>query len=85
MTTVSGPVVGRVEVWHAEDGWGVLRAPDGRSVWCHFSHLVMDGYKTLTEGAQVRFEHEVPGQDGCDARAVRVWPVTPTARRTSPG
>ena len=63
-------VVGTVEVWHAEDGWGVLRTPAGLSVWCHFSHVVADGYRELLAGDRVRFDYETPGQDGCDGRVL---------------
>jgi cold shock CspA family protein len=64
------PVTGTVEVWHDDDGWGVLRTPDGMSVFCHSSDLEMSGYKTLTPGASVVFDYEVPGQDGCEARVL---------------
>jgi cold shock CspA family protein len=30
-------VVGTVQEWYGEEGWGVLRTPDGLSVFCHFS------------------------------------------------
>jgi CspA family cold shock protein len=57
-------VVGTVEAWHDEQGWGVLRTPDGLSVFCHFSHIEMDGYAALTAGASVWFDYAIPGQDG---------------------
>jgi CspA family cold shock protein len=68
--TTHEAVVGTVEVWHAEDGWGVLRTPDGVSVWCHFSHVVADGHRELPAGDRMRFDHETPGQDGCDGRVL---------------
>ena len=67
-------VVGTVEVWHAGDGWGVLRAPDGLSVFCHFSHVDAPGYRELHPGEPVVFDYSTPGQDGCDAT------VLPAAR-----
>lgn len=70
MRTDHPSVVGVVEVWHSEDGWGVLRTPDGLSVWCHFSQVAVDGYKELAVGEQVRFDYETPGQDGCDGRVL---------------
>ena len=41
-----------------------------------FSHLQMEGYRTLTAGQAVEFEY-MPGrgQDGCDHRALWVRPV----------
>ena len=40
-------VVGTVESWSDEDGWGVLRTPAGLRVFCHFSHIAMPGYRSL--------------------------------------
>jgi CspA family cold shock protein len=63
-----GTVMGTVRAWHAEEGWGVLTAPDGTEVWCHFSHVEMPGYRVLSPGQSVSFNYETPGQDGCAAR-----------------
>lgn len=60
-------VHGTVETWYAEEGWGVLRTPDGLSVFCHFSHIEADGYRELNTGQKVTFEYRTLGQDGCDA------------------
>jgi len=59
--------IGTVDVWHAEDGWGVLKTPDGRTVFCHFSHVDLPGYRELLPGQAVEFDYFTPGQDGCDA------------------
>jgi cold shock CspA family protein len=76
MRTPHEAVVGTVEVWHAEDGWGVLRTVHGLSVWCHFSQVVADRYRELSAGDRVRFDYETPGQDGRDGRvATAVQPV----------
>lgn len=63
-------VVGEVREWHDEEGWGVLVTPDGLAVWCHFSHLEMEGYRSLAPGARVEFDYEQPGQDGYPARVL---------------
>jgi len=60
-------VVGTVDVWHAEEGWGVLRTPDGLTVFCHFSHVDLPGYKSLIPDQSVEFDSRTPGQDGFDA------------------
>lgn len=70
MRTPHEAVVGHVESWSDEDGWGVLRAPDGRSIFCHYSHVDLAGHRTLTPGSAVYFDYEEPGQDGCDARVL---------------
>lgn len=62
--------MGRVVVWHAEEGWGVLRTPDGLDVWCHFSQLEMEGYRSLEPGQRVSFDYETPGQDGYEGRVL---------------
>lgn len=66
--TAHHAVVGKVEVWHDDEGWGVLRTPDQLSVFCHFSQVEGEGYRTLVHGTPVWFDYETPGQDGCDAR-----------------
>lgn len=70
MHTPHDAVVGHVESWSDEAGWGVLRTPDGRSVFCHFSHVDLAGYRSLTPGTAVYFDYEDPGQDGCEARVL---------------
>jgi cold shock CspA family protein len=70
MRTSFPPVVGTVDAWHGEDGWGVLRTPDGLTVFCHFSDVEADGYVELSVGSSVWFDYETPGQDGCDASVV---------------
>ncbi len=65
-------VNGEVLVWHDEDGWGVLKAPDGTNVWCHYSQVEMDGYRSLRPGERVTFDYERPGQDGYPARVLSV-------------
>jgi CspA family cold shock protein len=74
------PVVGTVEVWHDEEGWGVLRTPDGLSVFCHFSNVEIEGYAYLTEGTAVWFDYITPRQDGCDASVLTA--ARPDAART---
>lgn len=69
-------VVGEVESWNAEVGWGVLRTPDGLSVFCHFSRLDGPGFRMLSPGQRVRFDYRTPGQDGWDASVMtRATPV----------
>jgi len=63
-------VVGHVESWSDDEGWGILRAPDGLSVFCHFSQVDLAGYRSLTPGTAVYFDYEEPGQDGCDTRVL---------------
>ncbi|WP_236077678.1 cold shock domain-containing protein [Rhodococcus sp. P1Y] len=71
-------VQGTVEVWHAEEGWGVIasaKTPGG--CWIHISDVVGSGFKQLTVGQNVDLEFEdlaakYPGgnQDGYRYRAI---------------
>ena len=71
-------VVGTVEWWSDEEGWGCVgadEAPGGAFV--HFSMIEGDGFKTLRPGERVGFdlEHYPHGQDGYYYRAYRVQPL----------
>ena len=69
----SGMVAAVVRQWDDEEGWGVLDAPETPGgCWTHFSHVEMDGYRSLAPGQRVDLIWESPGQDGYDFRAVRV-------------
>lgn len=66
---------GIVREWRDEEGWGVIDSQDTPSgCWAHFSHVIMQGYTSLTPGQPVEMEWEMFGQDGYTYRAVRVWP-----------
>lgn len=65
---------GTVRIWLAEEGWGVIDAPQlPGGCWTHFSHLEMPGHRALKVGQKVELEWEAPGQDGYPYRAVRAW------------
>jgi CspA family cold shock protein len=62
-----------VREWHEKHGWGVVDAtetPGG--CWVHYSHLDMDGYRSLSGVTVVRLDYEAAQQDGYSFRAVRV-------------
>lgn len=62
---------GTVKWFNAEKGYGFLSTEEGGDVFVHFSALKMDGYKTLKEGQNVRFEI-VEGEKGPQAANVSV-------------
>jgi [ribosomal protein S5]-alanine N-acetyltransferase len=71
-------VVGTVDWWSTEEGWGCLtahEAPGG--VFVHFSEIVGSGDKNLRPGERVEFDLEdyPHGQDGYFFRAYRVKPL----------
>jgi cold shock protein len=70
-------VAGVVKWFDADEGWGVIAAPDvPGDCFVHFSCIEAEGYRELRAGQQVRFTCEDPGfpQDGCRFRALMVWP-----------
>ena len=70
MRTPHPEVVGTVKEWNDGQGWGVLLTPDGLRVWCHYSDVRVDGYRTLKPETRVAFDYETPGQDGYDGRVL---------------
>ncbi len=73
-------MAGVVKWFSADEGWGVVDAPDAPEVpggcFVHFSSIETPGYRELHAGERVRFTFEQPGflQDGCPYRALAVWP-----------
>jgi cold shock protein len=61
---------GTVKWFSNEKGYGFLARPDGEDVFVHFSAIVGDGYRTLTEGQAVEFDI-VEGPKGKQAANVR--------------
>lgn len=66
-------VTGKVKWFNSSKGYGFI-APDGGSkdtkdIFCHYSAISIDGYKTLAEGDTVEFE-VVNGQKGPQASNV---------------
>jgi CspA family cold shock protein len=48
--------VGSVKWFNAVRGFGFIKREDGRDVFVHYSSIVVDGYRTLTEGELVEYE-----------------------------
>jgi len=68
------PSTGTVCSFNADEGWGVLDAPDTPGgCWVHFSAIVGPGYRSLAAGELVRFRAERADQDGYAYRATKVW------------
>ena len=61
---------GTVKWFNAEKGYGFISNDEGGDdVFVHFSAIVMDGYKTLSEGMDVQFD-VVDGAKGPQAANV---------------
>ena len=49
---------GKVKWFSDKKGYGFILKDTGGEIFAHFSHIVMDGYKSLEEGAAVEFSVE---------------------------
>ena len=47
---------GKVKKFNKEKGYGFITLEVGKDVFFHYSQLVMEGFKTIDEGAEVEFE-----------------------------
>ncbi len=52
---MSDTVKGTVKWFDESKGFGFIEQPDGPDVFAHYSSIVSEGFKTLTEGQQVEF------------------------------
>lgn len=67
---------GTVKWFNADKGFGFIQNDDGsEDVFVHFSAIMSDGYKTLTEGQRVSFETEQDPRNADKVRAVSVQPL----------
>ena len=51
-----GKVTGKVKWFSNQKGYGFITQDGGKDVFCHFSGIVSEGYKSLNEGDSVEFE-----------------------------
>ncbi|HBG04403.1 MAG TPA: cold-shock protein [Geobacter sp.] len=61
---------GKVKWFNDAKGFGFLEQESGEDVFCHFSAITGDGFKSLQEGDSVEFE-VVKGPKGLQAENVR--------------
>lgn len=47
---------GTVKKFNKNKGFGFITMTDGEDVFFHYSHLVMEGFKTIDEGTTVEFD-----------------------------
>ncbi len=48
---------GRIKWFNDAKGYGFIEQPEGQEdVFVHFSSIIMEGFKTLSEGQEVEFE-----------------------------
>jgi CspA family cold shock protein len=61
---------GKVKWFNDAKGYGFITQDGGEDVFCHFSAIVGDGYRSLKEGDPVQFE-VTRGPKGLQASNVR--------------
>lgn len=72
---------GTVKWFSNEKGYGFIEQEGGGpDVFCHFSAIEGDGYRSLNEGDEVEFEVE-QGQKGPQAKSVTVLSSAPQSSR----
>jgi CspA family cold shock protein len=49
-------MTGTVKWFNSEKGYGFITADNGKDIFCHFSQIKKDGFKTLEEGEKVSFD-----------------------------
>ena len=49
-------MTGTVKWFNSEKGFGFITTEEGKDVFCHFSQIQKDGYKSLEEGEKVSFD-----------------------------
>ena len=47
---------GTIKWFNNQKGYGFITDEEGRDVFVHYSGLVMEGYRSIAEGAAVEFE-----------------------------
>ncbi len=62
---------GKVKWFNDDKGYGLIEKEDGKDVFVHYTAIQSDGFRTLTQGAEVEFE-AVTGEMGLQAIKVRV-------------
>ena len=47
---------GTVKWFSSQKGYGFISDEEGNDIFVHFSGIVADGFKTLSDGAKVQYE-----------------------------
>ena len=63
-------MLGKVKRFNKLKGFGFITTDDGQDAFFHYSEIVMDGYKTIDEGARVEFDL-VEGDRGLQAHNIK--------------
>ena len=61
---------GRVKWFNDAKGFGFIEQENGEDIFCHFSAIMSEGFKSLQEGEEVTFD-VVKGPKGLQAANVK--------------
>ena len=65
---------GQVQWFDSKKGYGFILTDDGGEIFVHYTGIVAEGFKALTEGQNVEFEIEQNERGGRQAVEVKVVP-----------
>ena len=65
-------MTGKVKWFDSKKGYGFILAEEGREIFVHYTGIIAEGFKALTEGQNVEFE---VGDNGKGVQAVNVTVV----------
>lgn len=54
--TESDKMRGRIKMFDQSKGFGFITTMDNTDVFFHFSHLIIEGFKSIEPGTEVEFE-----------------------------
>ena len=49
-------MIGKVKWFDSKKGYGFILSEEGREIFVHYTGIVAEGFKALTEGQSVEFE-----------------------------
>ena len=49
-------MIGKVKLFDSKKGYGFILTEEGREVFVHYTGIVAEGFRALTEGQNVEFE-----------------------------
>ncbi|OLS12464.1 MAG: cold-shock DNA-binding domain protein [Promethearchaeota archaeon CR_4] len=76
--------VGTVKWFSAKKGYGFILRENGEEIFCHFSNVVSDGFKTLHYNRKVEFDIGAGRNDGSvEAKNVKELPAEGDKKETS--
>ena len=65
-------MVGKVKWFDSKKGYGFILNDEGDEIFVHFTAIIKEGFKALTEGQQVEYEigEGVKGRQAVDVKVV---------------